>query len=385
MTTRTRIACTTTLAALLLALLAAACTGEPPPAGELEVASGRSPNASVSGTVTYRERLALTEGASLVVELRDVSYQDAAAPLIARQTIDNPGQVPIRFEVGYHRDDIDDRNVYGISARIIESDGRLAFTNDTAYDVITRGNPSRVDMLLVLVEPPPGLVDPDTDWRQWVETPARIVLASLVAHEPDHPLRIAYYQSTVENCARPGNEGWEIVGSQIRAWVTLMQPPPTPWGIDCEAEVIELDTYVILGPSVVSELMYEVVVNDALAATFTLPEPSLGHSVIAESPVERAEVVQPDGASGGYELRIVSGLPKGSACSQFNGYEIVRRDPYRIDIILTHHENVEPDVVCTADFPIVETTVPLGAGFEPGEEYTVTVNSELAVTFVAAE
>lgn len=385
MTTRTRIACTTTLATLLLALLAAACSSDPAPAGELEVASGRSPNASVSGTVTYRERLALTEGASLIVELRDVSYQDASAPLIARQTIDNPGQVPIRFEVGYHRDDIDDRNIYGISARIIESDGRLAFTNDTAYDVITRGNPSNVDMVLVLVEPPPGLVDEDTDWRQWVETPARIVLASLVANEPDHPLRIAYYQSTVENCARPGNEGWEIVGTQIRAWVTLMQPPPTPWGIDCEAEVVELDTYLVLGPSLVSGLMYEVVVNDVLAATFTLPEPSLGHSVVAASPVERAEVVQSGGSPGAYELRVVSGLPKGSACSQFNGYEVVRRDPYSIDIVLTHHENVEPDVVCTADFPIVETTVPLGAGFEPGEEYTVTVNSEIAVTFVADE
>lgn len=385
MTTTTRIACTTTLTALLLALLAAACSSEPAPAGELEVTSGRSPNASVSGTVTYRERLALSEGASLVVELRDVSYQDAEAPLIARQTIENPGQVPIRFEVGYHRDDIDDRNVYGISARIIESDGRLAFTNDTAYDVITRGNPSRVDMLLVLVEPPPGLVDDDADWRQWVEAPARIVRASLVTDEPDQPLRIAYYQSTVENCARPGNEGWETAGSQIRAWVTLMQPPPTPWGIDCEAEVVELDTYLLLGQSLASGVTYEVIVNDMLATTFTLPEPSLGHSAIAESPVERAEVVQSTGVPGGYDLRIVSGLPKGSACSQFNGYEIVRREPYRIDIVLTHHENVEPDVVCTADFPIIETTVPLGAGFEPGEEYTVTVNSDLAVAFVAGE
>ena len=385
MTTRARITVTTTLATLLVALLAAACSSDPAPAGELEVTSGRSPNASVSGTVTYRERIALTEGASLVVELRDVSYLDAEAPLIARQTIENPGQVPIRFEVGYHRDDIDDRNVYGISARIIESDGRLAFTNDTAYDVITRGNPSTVDMLLVLVEPPPGLVDDDTDWRQWVETPARIVRASLVTDEPYHPLRIAYYQSDVENCAYPGNEGWQMVGTQIRAWVTLMQPPPTPWGIDCEAEVVELDTYLLLGQSLATGVTYEVIVNDVLTTTFTLPEPSLGHSASAESPVERAEVVQSGGVPGGYEVRIVSGLPKGSGCSQVNGYEVVRGDPYRIDIVLTHHENVEPDVACTADFPIVETTVPLGAGLEPGEEYTVTVNSELAVTFVPGE
>ena len=369
--------------ALLLMLAAAACSSDPEPAGELEVTSGRSPNESVSGTVTYRERLALTEEATLVVELRDVSYQDAAAPLIARQTIANPGQVPIRFEVGYHRDDIDDGNVYGITARIIESDGRLAFTNDTAYDVITGGNPSRVDMLLVLVEPPPGLVDAGTDWRQWVETPARIVLASLIANEPDHPLRIAYYQSTIENCARPGNEGWEIRGAQIKAWVTLMQPPPTPWGIDCDRERVELDTIMVLGPSLVSGLMYEVTVNDVVAAAFTLPNGALRDSALAESPIERAEVVRLEGTPPVYELQVVSAMPKGSSCSQFNGYEIQRREPGRIDVVVTHHEVVDPGVVCTADYAIVETTVPLGSDFEPGQKYTVTVNSDVTVSFVA--
>ena len=47
----------------------------------------------------------------------------------------------------------------GLVPEYIESDGRLAFINDTAYDVITRGNPNRVDMLLVLVEPPLDMVD----------------------------------------------------------------------------------------------------------------------------------------------------------------------------------------------------------------------------------
>ena len=342
----------------LLSALSAACTSDPAPVGELEVTSGRSPNAAVSGAVTYRERIALTEGARLVVELRDVSYQDAAAPLIARQTIENPGQVPIRFEVGYHRDDIDDRNLYGISARIIEADGRLAFTNDTAYDVITRGNPRSVDMLLVLVEPPPGLVPAGTDWRTWVETPARIVSANLVPFEPDHPIRVVFYQSAVENCARPGSEGWELDGARIRAWVTLMQPPPTPWGIDCDAELLELDTYVVLGSSLVTGQTYEVVVNDVVTAAFTLPEPRFGHTAIAESPVERAEVVERAGSPASYDLHVVSGLPKGSGCSWVNGYEIVRSEAYRIDITVTHHENVEPDIVCTADFPIVETTIP---------------------------
>ncbi|MCE2466288.1 MAG: hypothetical protein J4G01_09550, partial [Dehalococcoidia bacterium] len=52
--------------ALLLA--SAACGDGPAPANAtLEVISGRSPNAAVSGPVTYRERLALSPDAKLVV------------------------------------------------------------------------------------------------------------------------------------------------------------------------------------------------------------------------------------------------------------------------------------------------------------------------------
>ena len=100
--------------ALVAVLGMAACQRDPEPTNStMEVTSGRTPNASVSGTVTYRERIALTPGATLEVSLRDVSYQDAAAPLIARQTISDPGQVPIRFKVEYHKDDIDSRSTYG--------------------------------------------------------------------------------------------------------------------------------------------------------------------------------------------------------------------------------------------------------------------------------
>ena len=141
-----------TVLTLLVALILgfASCQGGVEEIGSTSTSVSRAgTNASVTGTVTYRERLTLTAGATLAVVLRDVSYADAAAPLIASHTITNPGHVPIQFKVDYNQDDIDPRNTYSVSARIIESDGRLAFTNDTVYDVITRGNPNRVDMLLV--------------------------------------------------------------------------------------------------------------------------------------------------------------------------------------------------------------------------------------------
>ena len=369
--------------AICTVMLAACQSGPGPANATLEVPSGSRANPSVSGAVTYRERLALTPGATLVVELRDVSYADAPSQLIARQTISDPGQVPIKFKVGYNRDDINPRNVYSIRAEIIESDGRLAFTNDTAYEVITRGNPRKVDMLLVLVQPPPDLAgDGSSDWRTWVEAPAQVIWANLIPNEPEALLRVAYYQSTIEGCARPGNQELEVDGQDIIFQVTLMQPPPTPWAIPCHEEVVELDTVEPIGTPLEPGETYRVIVNGRETTTFTLPGSLHRDTFIAESPIESWEVVTPESAPPRHQLRVVSGMPRGSRCSQFNGYEIRRTEPDRIDVVITHHQVADPMVICTADFPIVETTVPLGSDFEPGIEYTVSVNSD-NMSFVA--
>ena len=368
---------------IVLSTLVACGSERSPSNATVEVPSGRSPNASVSGRVTYRERLALSPGAKLVVELRDVSYQDAAAPLIARQTISDPGQVPIKFKIEYNRDDIDSRNVYSITARIVESDDRLAFINDTAYEVITRGKPSKVDVLLVLVQPPPDQVEEGTDWRKWVETPAKVAWANLIPNEPELFLRIGYYQSTIENCARPGSQGLEVEGNKIIATITLMQPPPTSWAIPCDEQLVELDAVEPIRASLEPGETYNVIVNDMATTSFSLPRSDFGHSIIAESPIESAEIMVLESAPPQYQLRVVSGLPKGSGCSQFNGYEIRRSESNDIEVIVTHHEVADRMVMCTADFPIVETFVPLGSDFEPGEKYTVRVNSDTVTSFSA--
>ncbi len=270
------------LAVLVLLLTAAAsCAAKEPtsvverglaPKVESEIPSGQAPNASVSGNVTYRERIALTEGASLVIELRDVSYADAAAPLIARQTITNPGQVPIDFEIEYSRNDIESRNTYSISATIFESDGRMAFTNDTAYDVITNGNPNNVDMLLVVVQPPPDKLDANApDWRSWIEVPAEITGAHLLGDEREPTLRVTYLQSNVENCALRGTEDMQLVGDDIIVTVTLMEHPESPLTAHCDDEVLELDTIKQLGADLEPGRTYRVIVNDEFIATITVP------------------------------------------------------------------------------------------------------------------
>ena len=107
---------------------------------------------AVTGTVTFNGDQAIPDGAVMEVQLRDVSYLDAAAPLIASQTIEDPGRFPVDFAVPYEPDDVDPRAVYGLQVSVTLND-RLIFINDTAFDVLTRGNPSRgVDMWVIAVD-----------------------------------------------------------------------------------------------------------------------------------------------------------------------------------------------------------------------------------------
>ena len=106
---------------------------------------------AVTGTITFDGDQAIPEGAVMEVQLRDVSYQDAAAPLIASQTIDDPGRFPVDFAVPYEPSNIDPRAIYGLQVSVTLHD-RLIYINDTAFDVLTRGNPGRgIDMWVIAV------------------------------------------------------------------------------------------------------------------------------------------------------------------------------------------------------------------------------------------
>jgi putative lipoprotein len=103
----------------------------------------------VSGTVAYRERIALPADAVVTVTLVDVSLQDAAAPVVAETSFQPGGrQVPLPFELRFDRGKIDPNRTYALRATI-RSGGQLMFTTDAIQRVITQGNPTRVDLRLV--------------------------------------------------------------------------------------------------------------------------------------------------------------------------------------------------------------------------------------------
>ncbi|XWK88599.1 MAG: YbaY family lipoprotein [Phormidium sp.] len=108
----------------------------------------RSQFSSVSGVVTYRQRIALPPDALVIVQLQDVSKQDAPAVVIGQQTIPTQRrQVPFPFEIVYNQDRINPKNTYTIQARIIV-DNRVRFINTTSYPVITNGNPNKVEIVV---------------------------------------------------------------------------------------------------------------------------------------------------------------------------------------------------------------------------------------------
>lgn len=114
----------------------------------------RSPATAVTGTVTYMVRSALPPDAVVTVEILDVSLVDAPSTVIGQQIIDNPGQVPIAYEVPYDPGDIAENRTYSMSARIADSSGALLFISDTFTPVITQGAPTEnVEIMTVPVNP----------------------------------------------------------------------------------------------------------------------------------------------------------------------------------------------------------------------------------------
>ena len=103
---------------------------------------------SVTGTVTYRERVALTPDAVVEVRLVDVTKAGAAPITIAHQAIKAEGkQVPFQFEIKYDPSRIDTKGRYAIQVHILEK-GKIRFANAQSYYVITGGNPKAVNVIV---------------------------------------------------------------------------------------------------------------------------------------------------------------------------------------------------------------------------------------------
>jgi putative lipoprotein len=137
-------------AIFLIPLLAALSACETPPREDAAVAPAPNALVTLTGTVLYRQRIALPGDARLTVRISDVSLMDAPAPEIASIEIPTEGrQVPIPFSLAYDPKRIDPRGRYSVSARIVDGSGKLIWITDTHADLPAPGQP--IELRLVQV------------------------------------------------------------------------------------------------------------------------------------------------------------------------------------------------------------------------------------------
>ncbi|EEX92727.1 lipoprotein-related protein [Vibrio orientalis CIP 102891 = ATCC 33934] len=105
---------------------------------------------SITGTLAYRERIALPDDAVVTITLQDISLADAPAKVIAKHRFETAGsQVPFEFDLAYDPAKIEARHRYSVSARI-EVNGKLKFITDTSYPVVTDADKTdNVDLRLI--------------------------------------------------------------------------------------------------------------------------------------------------------------------------------------------------------------------------------------------
>ena len=84
----------------------------------------------VAGELFWLEKIALPEGASALVEVRDVSRQDTAAPVLASATYPAGPAGPIAFSLELDAERIPAQAQLAVSARVT-AEGRLVLTSTT--------------------------------------------------------------------------------------------------------------------------------------------------------------------------------------------------------------------------------------------------------------
>ena len=105
---------------------------------------------TVTGTVSYLQRMALPANAVILVQLVDVTSADAAAKVIAEQKITlGERQVPVPYELKYDPAKLDGKHLYKLSGKILV-DGQRLFTRSVDFKSVDslHGYPTEVNMIL---------------------------------------------------------------------------------------------------------------------------------------------------------------------------------------------------------------------------------------------
>jgi copper homeostasis protein (lipoprotein) len=100
----------------------------------------------IKGTALFKERIALPPKAVFEATLEDISRADAPAEILESARLEPAGQPPFRFEISYDGNRIQPSRSYAVRARVTH-EGRLLYTTDRIYPVLTRGHGNSVEMV----------------------------------------------------------------------------------------------------------------------------------------------------------------------------------------------------------------------------------------------
>lgn len=101
----------------------------------------------LTGTLMYRERIALPPGAEVQVKLVDVSKADAPAETVAEKSFKVEKQPPIEFELPYDASRIRAEGAYALEASIAH-EGRVLFRTAERVPVLGKDAPAKVEVVL---------------------------------------------------------------------------------------------------------------------------------------------------------------------------------------------------------------------------------------------
>lgn len=117
---------------------------------------------SLSGQVTYRERVALPPGASLRIVLVDLTEADRPARIDVRAPIGSPGQVPLTFALNFDERALVPEHQHGLVAEIVAG-GEIWFHNVAPYELNPLSPPAALVIVTQAHDPSTGSIAPAAD------------------------------------------------------------------------------------------------------------------------------------------------------------------------------------------------------------------------------
>lgn len=107
----------------------------------------------ISGTVSYRERIAMPPGYVVKVQLLDIARQDAAAETLAEVEITPKHQPPVPFLLTLDESRLDPRARYSVRAQIYVGD-RMLFTSTRINPVTPGAAPRKMNIMVQRIAAP---------------------------------------------------------------------------------------------------------------------------------------------------------------------------------------------------------------------------------------